>query len=176
MKVLLFLPSTPLRGFYKPGLFAKNSQTSLPWQKRTAKVSQVSCSKEVSLIFAYITEEKVTFRKIGHKISARAPCNFTARFSSLSLRKRLDRPAPCKQKPLHVQVWTQTKTRKPHFHVSRGQRIQTGHVKSSQGRTLYGAERPSRLACPNQASERQASFHFPHVSCAEPRPGHADQF
>ena len=53
-------------------LVCKISQTSLPWQKRTAKVSQVSCSKEVSLIFAYITEEKVTSRKIGHKISARA--------------------------------------------------------------------------------------------------------
>ena len=50
----------------------KISQASLPWQKRTAKVSQVSCSKEVSLIFANITDEKVTPRKIGHKISARA--------------------------------------------------------------------------------------------------------
>ena len=87
MKVLLFLPSTLLRCFYKPGFFCKISQTSLPWQKRTEEVSQVSCSKEVSLIFADITEEKVTSRKIGHKISARVPCNFTAKFSSLSLRK-----------------------------------------------------------------------------------------
>ena len=49
-------------------------------------------------------------QNFSDQISARAPCNFTAKFSSLSLRKRLDRPAPCKQKPLYVQVWTQTKT------------------------------------------------------------------
>ena len=59
--------------------------------------------------------------------------------------------------------------------MSRGLGIQTWTRKEFTGRTPYGAESPSRLACPNQGSELQASFHFPRVSCAEPRPGHAHQ-
>ena len=58
--------------FLQARLAREISQTPLPWQERTAKLSQVSCSKEVSLIFADITEEQVTSQKIGHKISAHA--------------------------------------------------------------------------------------------------------
>ena len=60
------------------------------------------------------------------------------------------------------------------FHAGREFKLE--HAESFQGVAPSRVESPSRLACPNQRSERQASFHFPHVSCAEPRPGHGNQF
>ena len=169
MKVLLYLRLRRFEAFYKPGFFRKISQTSLPWQKRTEEVSQVSCSKEVSLISADITEEKVTSRKIGHKIShaiSRPNCPASPSGKGWTDRLHANKNlCMCKSghRPRHKSLIFM-------FHA--GREFKPEHAENFQGVTPSRVERPNRLARPGQGSELRASnFHLPR---AGPSPNSAE--